>query len=192
MKLILGSSSIYRKAAMERLGLSFECISPDIDESPFEHEQPEHLVERLSREKALAISQHKLKDKLIISSDQVAVHQGDILGKPGTVERAIEQLTRFSGDKVTFITGLAILNSNTQELRYQRDITEVHFKQLSEHQIKRYIEREQPLNAAGSFKSEGLGIALFDKIDNEDPSALVGLPLIALVKLLEAFDYPIL
>lgn len=177
---------------MEKLGIEFSCISPDIDESPLAGEDPEQLVERLSVNKALKIVEQQLPESLIISSDQIALHHGNILGKPGTRENAIAQLSAFSDQAVNFITGLCVMHSQTKQHYYAVDHTQVIFKPLTTSLIERYVDQEQPLNCAGSFKSEGLGIVLFDKIINEDPSALVGLPLINLTKLLARFNYQIL
>ena len=186
-KLILASTSVYRKQLLEKLNISFDCAKPDVAETPLPNETPLALVERLAIAKAKAIAvkdDTKASNALVIGSDQIAVHQGDILGKPHTVENAIKQLTRFSGDKVTFYTSLCLYDS--QEDNYQVTIEpfEVHFRHLTNAEISAYIKAEQPLNCAGSFKSEGLGISLFDKLVGDDPNSLIGLPLIQLLKML--------
>ncbi|MGV6851653.1 MAG: Maf family protein [bacterium] len=175
MQLILGSSSPYRKALLERLNLPFAQHSPDIDECYLEHEEVPDYVCRLSREKAQTIAK-RFPDACIIASDQTAVCGNLILGKPGTIEKAHEQLHNLSGRTVTFYTGLCVLFQ--ENMHVAMDTTTVHFRSLSEAEISRYIEIEQPLNCAGSFKSEGLGICLFERITSEDPTALMGLPLI--------------
>ena len=181
--LILGSSSPFRRELLERLGVDFTTESPEIDEVRRKDESADQLVERLSLEKAKAVAK-KYDNALIIGSDQVAVIGTEILGKPKSVQKAQEQLTMASGRYVTFLTGLCLLNSETGD--YQSDIVpySVYFRDLTPDQIKAYVEKEQPLNCAGSFKSEGLGVALFRKMEGEDPTALIGLPLIRLVSML--------
>lgn len=183
--LVLASTSPYRRELLGRLGLEFVTCSPHVDESRHAHESPSELVLRLAEAKARA-GADQVGPALVIGSDQVAVVGDEILGKPGSVERACAQLTRLSGQQVTFLTGLCLYNSARQ--RVQLDIVpfEVMFRELSARQIERYVQREQPLNCAGSFKSEGLGIALFERMVGEDPTALIGLPLIRLVSMLEA------
>ncbi|MBJ7554145.1 Maf family protein [Marinomonas spartinae] len=184
-KLILGSSSPYRQALLERLNLAFQCHSPDIDESPKEQETPEQLVKRLTTQKAQAVYQDlNHHDLLIISSDQVAVLDDHILGKPHTVENAIAQLLRFSGRKVTFLTGLGVLASDTMTYSYTLNEYHVYFRELNQEEVARYVSIEQPLDCAGSFKCEGLGVALFEKMEGDDPTSLIGLPLITLCKML--------
>ncbi|MGD8309358.1 MAG: nucleoside triphosphate pyrophosphatase [Chromatiales bacterium] len=184
MKLILGSTSPYRKALLERLGLAFETAAPDVDESPRPNEPPERLVRRLAEAKARAAGTSR-PGALVIGSDQVACVDNRILGKPGTRERAVEQLGTLSGRRVTFYTGLSLYNTASGRVQVTCEPFHVHFRRLSGGQIERYIDREQPLNCAGSFKSEGLGIALFTRLEGDDPNALVGLPLIRLVAMLE-------
>lgn len=183
LPLVLASSSPYRRDLLTRLRLAFTWSAPHIDETRHANEAAEALVRRLSRQKAQALSathpQH-----LIIGSDQVAILGTQILGKPHTLERAREQLMAVSGNSVTFLTGLTLLNSATGFGQTDCIPFTVHFRSLSEAQIMRYLSAEQPYDCAGSFKSEGLGITLFDAIDNRDPSALVGLPLIATCRLL--------
>lgn len=185
MKLILGSSSPFRKLLLEKLQVDFDICSPDIDESSLENESPESLVKRLTIEKAKAVAE-QFTDALIISSDQIALHQDRVIGKPGTHEVAVKQLSSFSGETVRFITGLCLYNSFTHEYQYHEDLTLVKFRQLSKEQITGYLEKDKPYQCAGSFKSEGLGAALFESLETKDPNALIGLPIIALVKMLEA------
>jgi MAF protein len=188
LPLLLASSSVYRKQLLEKLQLPFACASPDIDESMLLNEDPHDYVQRLAIEKARAL-QDDFPNHLIIGSDQCAViqvdHQQQILGKPHTVEKAIEQLSQASGKTVTFLTGLCVYNSSTQQEISLVEPFTVHFRDLTLQQIERYIEQEKPLDCAGSFKSEGLGIRLFSALEGRDPNSLVGLPLIALVDLLE-------
>ena len=183
-QLVLASTSPFRRQLLEKLGLSFDTASPDIDESRREGEEPEVLVQRLALEKAQAVS-HSYPDALIIGSDQVACLDGKILGKPGSHERAVEQLSDSSGKTVTFQTGLCLLNSATGESQVLCEPFHVHFKQLTASQIENYLNREKPFNCAGSFKSEALGIALFEKLEGDDPNSLIGLPLIKLINMLE-------
>lgn len=184
MRLILASTSPYRKALLERLGLPFITVAPNIDEAPLPGESPEVMVERLARQKALAVAENH-PDSLIIGSDQAAVLHEHVLGKPGNHQRALEQLRLVSGQHVTFLTGLCLLNSTTRQMQSEVVPFTVQFRQLRDEQIERYLRKEQPYNCAGSFKSEGLGIALFERMEGEDPSALIGLPLIRLVRMLE-------
>ncbi|ANG62661.1 septum formation protein Maf [Marinobacterium aestuarii] len=183
-KLILASSSAYRRALLDKLQLPYECISPDIDESPQPGEGAEDLVRRLALEKARAIAR-TTPNALIIGSDQVAVLEGDIIGKPLTRDKARAQLLRASGRSVRFVTGLCLLNSNSQHSQIDAIDFHVHFRALSEQQIERYLDREEPYQCAGSFKAEGLGIALFERLEGDDPNSLIGLPLIRLVRMLE-------
>jgi len=183
-KLILASSSVYRRALLDKLQLPYECISPDIDEAAHPGESAENLVRRLALEKARAVAK-TTPNALIIGSDQVAVLDGDIIGKPLTHDRAFAQLRRTSGRSVRFITGLCLLNSNSQHSQIDAIDFYVHFRRLSEQQIEHYLQREQPYQCAGSFKAEGLGIALFERLEGDDPNSLVGLPLIRLVRMLE-------
>jgi MAF protein len=180
-QLILGSSSPYRAELLAKLGLPFDTISPDIDEQALPDEKPAQLVQRLSEQKALAIASN-YPDALIIGSDQVAVLDGTILGKPGNHQNAVKQLHAASGKTVLFLTGLALLNSKTGEMQSLVEPFEVCFKQLSEQQIEFYLQQEQPYQCAGSFKSEGFGISLFSKLNGDDPNSLIGLPLIRLIE----------
>ena len=183
-KLILASSSPYRKLLLDKLRLSFRCQSPNIDETPAANETPAQLVYRLATQKARAIAQTTESDAIIIASDQVAVLDGVAIGKPHNAHNAIQQLSLFSGKKVTFLTSLCVFNSKLQT--YDTLITEFHvyLRDLTAEEIARYIELEQPFDCAGSFKCEGLGISLFEKMEGDDPNSLVGLPLIQLCTLL--------
>lgn len=189
-RLILGSSSPFRKMLLERLMVPFETANPDIDESAKDGETPVELVERLAIEKAQAVAT-QYPDSLIIGSDQVALHGNEVVGKPHTHERAVEQLRSASGKKITLYTGLALVNSNTGNIQSEVIPFTVHFKTLSEHVIESYLRKEEPYNCAGSVKSEGLGIALMERFDGEDPNALIGLPLIRLVAMLENEKFPL-
>ncbi|MNZ91957.1 Maf-like protein YceF [compost metagenome] len=182
-KLVLASTSPYRRTLLEKLGVPFECAAPITDETPQPAESPRHLVLRLAQEKAQSLA-NRFPNHLIIGSDQVCVLDGEITGKPHTEENARQQLMKARGSIVTFYTGLALYNSATGHLQTECEPFDVHFRHLSEQEIEDYVRRERPLNCAGSFKSEGLGIALFEKLDGRDPNTLVGLPLIALCQML--------
>lgn len=185
LPLVLASSSPYRRELLTRLRLPFTWSAPQIDETRQPDEDADTLVRRLSQEKAQALSathpQH-----LIIGSDQVAVLGTQILGKPHTPERAREQLLAASGNSVTFLTGLTLLNSATGQQQTDCVPFTVHFRPLSEAQIMRYLNAEQPFDCAGSFKAEGLGISLFRSTEGSDSNSLIGLPLIRLVDMLQA------
>lgn len=181
--LYLASTSVYRRALLQKLTTQFSCVKPEVDESPLPDETAEALVNRLALAKANAVAA-TLSDGLVIGSDQVAVFQGEILGKPHTVANAEAQLKRFSGQAVTFLTGLAVVNAATGRVQQAIEPFVVHFRDLSTAEIRHYVAREQPLDCAGSFKSEGLGIALFDKLQGDDPNSLIGLPLIRLLAML--------
>ena len=183
MKLILASTSPYRKALLERLQVEFLCDSPDIDESPLEDESVEDMVVRLAKIKAEAVA-GKYPDALIIGSDQSAELEGEILTKSGNFENAVKQLQRTSGKRIVFQTGLCLLNTQSGNAQTACVPYTVVFKPLSQEMIEHYLKKEQPYNCAGSFKSEGLGIALFEKFEGEDPNALIGLPLIRLIEML--------
>ena len=189
--IVLGSTSPFRKAILDKLNISFQTDKPEVDETPQENETAIELVERLAILKAEAVAQ-RWNDALIIGSDQVALFEGEILGKPHTHENAVKQLTRFSGNKVTFLTGLAVIDTQTGKTQSLVEPFEVHFKQLTESDIESYLLAEKPYNCAGSFKSEALGICLFEKLIGEDPNTIIGLPLIKLVGLLKDFDYDVL
>lgn len=181
--LILASSSRYRADLLRRLGLSFSQASPHIDESAQPNESPERLAERLAIGKARAVARDH-PGSLVIGSDQVASLDGITLGKPGTAARAQEQLALCSGKIVHFYTGLCLAGPSPGDEISLTDTFTVHFRTLSSTQIQRYVERELPLDCAGSFKVEGLGISLFEKLEGKDPNTLIGLPLIDLVSLL--------
>lgn len=183
MKLVLGSTSPFRKTLLERLRIDFVCDSPDIDETPQENEPVEEMVVRLAIAKAQAISQRH-PDSLIIGSDQSAVLNGEKLSKPGNFENAFKQLSRASGQKITFQTGLCLLNSATGNIQSVCVPYTVVFKTLTPTMIENYLHKEEPYNCAGSFKSEALGIALFERFEGSDPNSLIGLPLIELVNFL--------
>ncbi|PJE79533.1 Maf-like protein YceF [invertebrate metagenome] len=183
MKLLLASSSSYRKQQLAKLGIAFDTFSPDIDETPLPSENPVSLTTRLARNKARAAVE-QYPGHRIIGSDQVASLDGRIMGKPHTVQNAVEQLMCCCGRKVTFYTGLCLLNPVTGHEQTISVPFSVFFRHLSEQQIRRYVQLEKPLDCAGSFKCEELGIALFSKMEGDDPSSLVGLPLIQLNEML--------
>ena len=188
MPLILASSSPFRKAILEKLGVVFETASPDIDEARHNGETPYDLVLRLAAAKAKKIA--KLHSGLIIASDQVATFglgtdkADEILTKPLTQENAFKQLRKSSGRTINFLTSIALLNTETGKLQNHVEFFQVFFKTLSDNQIRSYLEKENALNCAGSFKSEGLGIALFRCMKGDDPNSLIGLPTIKLVDML--------
>ena len=184
MDLVLASTSPFRRAVLEKLGIPFDVVSPEVDETPRPGETPAELVERLSIAKARAVAQER-EAGLVIGSDQVAVIDSEILGKPGSHERAVAQLRQASGRRVTFLTGLALVNAASGQVQSEVVPFHVHFRELSETMIENYLTREQPYNCAGSFKSEALGIVLFERLEGEDPNTLIGLPLIRLVRMLE-------
>ncbi|MBB2496400.1 Maf family protein [Aquipseudomonas ullengensis] len=181
--LVLASSSPYRRELLTRLRQPFTWSAPAVDETPHPGENAENLVRRLAESKARALSEAH-PHHLIIGSDQVAVLGEQILGKPHDFTRAHRQLVAASGTSVTFITGLAVLNSATGDCQIDAIPFTVHFRQLSDEQINRYLEAEQPYDCAGSFKAEGLGVSLFRATEGEDATSLVGLPLIRLVSML--------
>ena len=195
LPLLLASSSAYRKQLLEKLQLPFTCASPDIDESILPSEDASAYVERLAIEKAKAL-QGDFSKHIIIGSDQCAIldinGQQRILGKPHTLENAVQQLSDCSGRKVTFLTGLCCFNSHSKKTLSIVEPFTVHFRELTDAQIRRYIEQEMPLDCAGSFKSEGMGIRLFSALEGRDPNSLVGLPLIALVDILEQHGVQVL
>ncbi|KNC93707.1 Maf family protein [Trabulsiella odontotermitis] len=181
--LVLASTSPYRRMLLEKLGIPFECAAPQVDETPLADESPRQLVLRLAQAKAQALAQ-PFPEHLIIGSDQVCILDGTITGKPHTEENAFKQLKKASGNIVTFYTGLALYNSANGHLQTECEPFDVHFRHLTEQEIRDYIRKESPLNCAGSFKSEGLGISLFERLEGRDPNTLVGLPLIALCQML--------
>ncbi len=184
--LILASSSPYRQALLAKLGLPFEAASPSIDESSRPGETPEALCKRLAEEKARALA-GRFPAHLIIGSDQVAMLDGAQLTKPGSHAKAVEQLRSASGKVVVFHTSVCVLNSKTGEAATKMDTTAARFRKLADSQIEAYVAKDRPFDCAGGFKSEGLGIVLLEGLETSDPNALVGLPLILLVRLLEGF-----
>lgn len=190
-RIILASSSTYRAALLRRLGLEFEIVAPDIDESRLEDESPEDMVQRLSLLKAKAVAE-RAPGALIIASDQAGATRQQLLGKPGSVAAACAQLRLLSGQEARFVTGLCVLDSARGEQRVAVECCTVRFRLLSENSIRDYVERERPLDCAGSFKVEGLGIALFESLHLADPSALEGLPLIRLSSFLAELGAPVL
>ena len=182
--LVLGSTSPFRKALLDKLGIPFITDTPNTDETRRPGETPDRLVRRLAEDKARDVAS-RFPDALVIGSDQVACVGDEILGKPGNRENAIAQLSAASGKAVTFYTGLCLYNAANDQVQVAVEPFVVHFRVLGSAQIERYIDREQPFNCAGSFKSEGFGITLFAALEGRDPNALVGLPLIRLVEMLD-------
>ena len=181
--LILASTSRHRRMLLERLGLPFSAVAPGVDEARSFREPVEQLVKRLSRAKAEAVAaQHDRA--LIIGSDQAAERDGEILGKPGDHATATAQLKAASGKYMKFHTGLCVIDTRDGCIQEYTDVTRVAFRRLTDVEIERYLQAEKPYDSAGSFKSEGLGITLFEGMESNDPSALVGLPLIMLCKFL--------
>ncbi|NUR24219.1 Maf family nucleotide pyrophosphatase [Frateuria sp.] len=182
-RLVLGSTSRYRTELLRRLVAQFEQRAPGSDETLRPGEAPADAALRLAILKAEGAGQG-LADALVIGSDQIAELDGRALGKPGSVEGACTQLASCAGREVRFHTGVCLLDTRGGLRRTHLDTTRVRFRALTETEITRYVERERPLDCAGSFKCEGLGIALFERIDSSDPTALIGLPLIALARML--------
>jgi len=182
-KLVLASTSPYRRELLERLGIPFEAVAPDFDEQIEQGIAPEELVRNLALGKALSLAA-EFPDSVIIGSDQVFVVDGEIVGKPGSPEKAFEQLRRMSGASHTFYTGLAVVDTASGINLTSCVPFTVTLRQLADDEIQNYIRRENPLNCAGSFMIEGLGIALMDKLEGTDFTSLIGLPLIQLVTLL--------
>jgi len=176
-KLVLASTSQYRRELLERFGQRFTVAAPDTDESPLPGETPVDLVNRLARAKAEAVARRH-PHSIVIGSDQLSVFGREIVGKPGNPERCMAQLRSFSGQRLTFHTAVHVIQSGTGANEGHLDITTVHFRKLSDAEIERYVARERPVNCAGGFKAEGLGISLFERIESQDPTALIGLPLI--------------
>ncbi len=186
-RLILGSSSIYRKELLSRLHLPFEVMLPDIDETPAANESPDTTALRLAQEKATVIGL-RMPNSLIIGSDQVATLDGEQIGKPGTHANALKQLQKMRGRKVVFHTALCLFDSrsgiSSPQIQLENIQTFVTFRDLPDAELDTYLRIEQPYDCAGSAKNEGLGIAIIEKIESSDPSALTGLPLIALTTML--------
>lgn len=184
MHLVLASTSPYRKTLLSRLGLPFVTAKPAVDETPLPGETPEQLVRRLAEAKAKAVV-HLHPKSLIIGSDQAAVMDGKIIGKPGDHARAVAQLQAASGKRLEFLTGLCLLHAASGRVQIDVVRYSVVFRPLTGEQIENYLRRELPYDCAGAFKSEGLGVALFERMEGYDPTAVIGLPLIALVRMLE-------
>ncbi|MCK5336144.1 MAG: septum formation inhibitor Maf [Gammaproteobacteria bacterium] len=191
MQLILGSSSPFRKQLLQQLQLEFEIDSPDIDETPLDNETVEEMVLRLSIEKAAEIAKRHT-NSLIIGSDQSALLNGNILHKPGNHETAVKQLQQASGQEVVFQTGLCLFNTDTGKYQSKLVPYTVTFRTLTDEMIENYLLKEMPYQCAGSFKSEGLGVALFQSMQGTDPSALIGLPLIELTNMLTKEGFSVL
>lgn len=187
LALVLASSSRYRKDLLHRLRIPFDTAHPQVDEAPVPGEVPDRLVTRLAKAKAQAVAPC-YPGALIIGSDQVAVAGDTVLGKPGGHDEAVAQLTRVSGQRLTFMTALCLMNSDTH--RMQCDVVNfaVVFRTLSRDTIDRYVTRERPYDCAGAFKSEGLGVSLVERFEGDDPTALIGLPLIRLIDMLARED----
>jgi septum formation protein len=181
----LGSTSRYRRELLERLSLPFEVAAPDVNETPLPGETPRDLALRLALAKARAVAQQH-PGAVVIGSDQVADLAGEPLGKPGQHERAVQQLRQMSGQTVVFQTAVAVVCAATGFEQVELAPVEVRFRALSDEEIERYLRAEQPYDCAGSAKSEGLGIALLDAIHSDDPTALIGLPLIRTCRMLRA------
>jgi MAF protein len=190
-ELVLASSSPYRRELLARLGLPFRWDAPEIDERPLAGEDADATTLRLAAAKARAVAPRH-PGALVIASDQLCSLEGRISGKPGTSAAAVETLRRASGKAVAFHTALVVLDTRSARLLRVLERYTVHFRDLSMEEIEDYVRREQPLDCAGAFKSEGLGIALFSRLQGEDPNALVGLPLIALCALLRQCGVPVL
>lgn len=189
--LVLGSSSPYRRELLARLRQPFEVVLPEVDETPLAHESPRELASRLALAKANAVAQ-RLPDRVIIGSDQVAELDGRPLGKPGSHDRAVEQLHRMRGRQVLFHTAVAVVCAESGFSQMEIAEVRVRFRNLTSTEIENYLQAEKPYDCAGSAKSEGLGIALLESIDSDDPTALIGLPLIRTARLLRAAGVPLL
>lgn len=181
--LVLASSSEVRKHVLAKIGIEFTAVSPDIDESPRPRETPEALVQRLSEEKARKVG-HQYSNHLVIGSDQVAVVNNEVVGKPSSRAQAIKQLEAASGRTVSLYTGIALLNSGTGRIQVDVLPYRVQFRELNRAVIENYIDRDQPYDCGGSLRSEGLGIALLSKFEGQDPNILLGLPMIRLIDML--------
>ncbi len=182
--IMLASSSPFRRELLERLQLPFDCQSPAIDESGDSGESPWHLVRRLAEEKAMAVAEQCEAPALVIGSDQVAVLDDTILGKPGDADTAVRQLQRMRGCRIDFLTGLCLLNTQTTGRQIDVVPYSVKFRDYTDAEIERYVAVEQPFNCAGSFRSEALGVTLLESMSGSDPTALIGLPLIRLCEML--------
>jgi 7-methyl-GTP pyrophosphatase len=189
--IILASGSPFRKVILEKLKLEFTTAVPDIDESPLPNEAPKPLAARLALAKARALAT-RYPEHLIIGSDQVAMHGAKQLMKPGNRKNAIDQLRRISGSCVYFNTGVCVLDARNNEYLSEVDTCIVYFRRLTERQIEHYVDLDRPFQCAGGFKAESLGIALLERIKGDDPNALIGLPLIRLIRMLEAFGITVI
>ncbi len=190
-KLILASTSLFRKEILSKLQIEFDTIAPICDETPLKNESPIDLVTRLAKTKAMSCGIEE-PNHLIIGSDQVCVINNQIIGKPLSRDKAIKQLEQASGQHIIFYTGLSVFNTTTKESDTICEQFKVHFRKLTRQQIENYVDKEQPFYCAGSFKCEGLGIALFKKLDGKDPNTLIGLPLISLIDILKKHGLDIL
>jgi septum formation protein len=191
-RLILASTSRYRRELLTRLRVPFDVLQPNVDETPHPGESPRALSLRLAQEKALAVARQVQATRpgaLVIGSDQVAELNGQPIGKPGTLDAALAQLARANGNTLTFHTGVAVVQAGTLHVKTAESPVTTRFATLPEALRKRYLQLEQPFDCAGSMKSEALGIALADAIESGDPTALIGLPLIATIRLLRAFGF---
>jgi len=188
--LILASSSPYRRALLKRLGLPFRCQSPDVDETAVKALglPPQPLAERLADAKAQRVAAQE-PEAAVIGSDQLVVFQGQVLGKPGIVDKAIEQLLAMSGYEHKLITSMTVIHKD--DIHRHTDVTRLHLRSLTRDEIARYVEADSPLDCAGSYKIESRGIVLFDRIDSTDHSAITGLPLIALTTILRDLGFPV-
>jgi septum formation protein len=184
--LILASTSVYRRDLLARLGLPFECVAPGVDETPIPTESPHDRAVRLGLAKANEVAKHR-PHSIVIGSDQVGVCKGESLEKPGNISRARAQLQWLSAAAATFYTAVAVVQGDPSHMLQFVDTTTVYFRALTEDEIERYIAADQPFDCAGGFRCEGLGIGLFTRIVSEDPTALQGLPLIAVARSLRQF-----
>ena len=186
--LVLASNSPYRAEMLQRLGVLFTAVTSGIDETPADGESPEHLVRRLALDKARHVAR-KHSEALIIGADQVARLEGRVLGKPGTRERAIAQIREMSGNTVEYLSGIALVGPGQQRI----DIvpTRLQYRRLTQSEIERYVERDQPLDCAGAMRSESLGISLLESLSSDDPSALIGIPLIRIAQWLREAGFEI-
>lgn len=191
MKIVLASSSIYRRALLERLNIDFEVIAPEIDEHPLSGESGLELAIRLAKQKALTVAQllGSTTDTVVIGSDQVAETDAEMLGKPLTEDRAIAQLLRLSGQTVIFHTAMALISRETTTLSYVP--TTIQMRSLGRDEVTRYVRHDQPLHCAGAMKTESLGITLMQSFSSDDPTAIIGLPLITLSHHLRALGFKV-
>ena len=190
-QLVLASTSLYRKELLQRLGVPFITAAPDLDESALTGETAAQTSERLAIAKAQVLAD-QFPNSLIIGSDQVALLNGEQLGKPGNHERAVRQLAAMRGHTIDFHTALCLFNTATGRTQSYVDVTRVTMRNYSDAQIESYLQREQPYNCAGSAKTEGLGVVMIAAIEGRDPAAIIGLPLIELITMLTAENFPIL